>query len=130
MGDAGDESCKDDLFCGVNRPADPGNMTDLEKKHLPVIDAPDVVSKGECFEVTVEVGKLLAHPNERDHHFRSISLYADETWLGTQQFTAVTTCPVAKFSVKLDHIHGNLRAFAYCNLHGTWEGDKALEVRG
>jgi desulfoferrodoxin (superoxide reductase-like protein) len=30
-----------DLFSQVNRPEDPDNMTDLEKKHLPVIDAPD-----------------------------------------------------------------------------------------
>ena len=120
--------CGDDLFCGVNKPADPGNMTDLEKKHMPVISAPDVVQKGECFEVTIEVGKLLAHPNERAHHIKFVELYADETYLGRQDFTAVTTCPVAKFCVSLDHVHGQLRAFEVCNLHGVWESDKPLQV--
>jgi superoxide reductase len=51
-----------DLSSQVNRPDDPDNMTDLEKKHLSVIDAPDKVGVGEAIRVPVEVGKLLAHP--------------------------------------------------------------------
>jgi len=120
--------CADNLFCGVNRPADPANLSDLEKKHLPVITAPDTVKNGECFEVTVEVGKLLAHPNVRAHYIEFIELYADETYLGRVDFTPVTTCPTVTFCVQLDHVHQGLRAFVYCNLHGTWEGDKALQV--
>ncbi|MHC4592638.1 MAG: class II SORL domain-containing protein [Planctomycetota bacterium] len=120
--------CADDLFCGVNKGADPDNLTDLAKKHTPVITAPDAVKKGECFEVTVEVGKLLAHPNERGHSIHFVELYADETFLGRVDFTPVTTCPVAKFCVALGHIHEQLRAFGLCNLHGVWEGDKALAV--
>ncbi|KPK65310.1 MAG: hypothetical protein AMK73_03355 [Planctomycetes bacterium SM23_32] len=109
-------------------PADPDELTDLEKKHLPVITAPDAPAEGESFEVVIEVGKLLAHPNERGHSIQFVELYADETYLGRQDFTPVTTCPTAKFCVALDHVHKGLRAFAYCNLHGTWEGDKALQV--
>ncbi|MHC4591865.1 MAG: desulfoferrodoxin family protein, partial [Planctomycetota bacterium] len=55
-------------------------------------------------------------------------LYADETFLGRVDFTPVTTCPVAKLCVALDHIHEQLRAFGSCNLHGVWEGDKVLAV--
>ena len=120
--------CKDNLFCGVNKAADPANMTDLEKKHVPVIDAPDKVKAGECFCVTVEVGKLLAHPNERGHYIHFVELYADETYLGRADLTPVTTCPTVQFCVQLDHVHEQLRAFEFCNLHGVWEGDKALEV--
>ncbi len=28
------------LFCGVNNPADASNLTDMEKKHVPVIEHP------------------------------------------------------------------------------------------
>lgn len=124
------EKCEDNLFCGVNAADtdDPAAMSDLEKKHVPVISAPDSVQAGECFEVVVEVGKHLEHPIERGHYIHFVELYADETWLGRQEFTPVTTCPTAKFCVQLDHVHENLRAFEYCNLHGTWEGDKALTV--
>ena len=129
MSEAGkSEKCADDLFCGINKAADPANGTDLEKKHTPVITAPDKVKKGECFDVTVEAGKLLAHPNAHDHFFGFIELYADETYLGRQEFTAVTTCPVARFCVSLEHGHGKLRALASCNLHGIWEAERPLAV--
>lgn len=124
------KECKDNLFCGVNAPEsdDPEKMSDLEKKHVPVITAPDSIKKGECFEVTVEVGKHLAHPNEPGHFINFVELYADHTYLGRQHFIHTTTCPVAKFCVQLDHIHKELRAFEWCNLHGTWEGTKELSV--
>ena len=31
-------------FCGNNKPQDLANMTDFEKKHLPVIECPDTVT--------------------------------------------------------------------------------------
>ncbi len=122
--------CEDDLFCGVNRPesGDPAEMSDLEKKHVPVITAPDSVKAGECFEVTVEVGKHLAHPNEPAHFINFVELYADDTYLGRAHFTHGKVCPVAKFCVQLDHMHKQLRAFDWCNLHGTWEGTRELTV--
>jgi len=122
------DECKDDLFCGVNMPEDPENPTDLEKKHLPVITAPKTVQAGQCFEVTVEVGKLLEHPNEKGHFINFVELYADHTYLGRQHFVHTNVCPVAKFCVQLSHIHNELRAFAWCNLHGTWEYDMPLTV--
>lgn len=120
--------CEKDLFCGVNTVKNHDNTTDLEKKHLPVITAPESVRKGECFEVTVEVGKLMKHPNELAHHIEFIELYADHTYLARIDFTARTTCPIMKLCLSLDHIHGKLRAFEHCNLHGTWEGDADIEV--
>lgn len=120
--------CEEDLFCGVNAVKDCENMTDLEKKHLPVITAPKSVRKGECFEVTVEVGKLMQHPNEPGHYIEFIELYANHTYLSRMDLTARRTCPVMKTCASLDHTHGKLRAFAHCNLHGTWEGNADIEV--
>ena len=120
--------CEDNLFCGVNGVKDPENMTDLEKKHLPVITAPASVKKDACFEVTVEVGKLLAHPNEAGHFIQFVELYVDDTYLARMDFTAKTTCPTMKVCVALDHAHGKLRAFERCNLHGTWVGEVPIEV--
>jgi len=120
--------CEEDLFCGVNMVKDCEHMTDLEKKHLPIITAPKKVKKGECFEVTVEVGKLMEHPNERAHYIEFVELYADHTYLSRTDLTAHMTCPIMKTCVSLDHTHGKLRAFARCNLHGTWESDANIEV--
>ena len=52
--------CPDDLFCGVNMVQDEDHMTDLEKKHVPVISGPSSVKKDECFEVTIEIGNRAA----------------------------------------------------------------------
>ena len=122
------QECVEDIFCGVNAVADVEEASDLEKKHLPIISAPESVKKGECFEVTVEVGKLLKHPNEPGHFIQFVELYAGDTYLARMDFTAKTTCPVMKTSVALDHAHGKLRAFARCNLHGTWENEIDIEV--
>jgi len=117
-----------DLFCGINVPDDPDNLTDLEKKHLPVITAPDEVKAGECFEVTVEVGKLLEHPNKRSHFIGFIELYQGDLYLARVDLTPVTTCPVLKVCVSLEKECGPLRAFEWCNLHGTWKATKEIAV--
>lgn len=120
--------CVEDIFCGVNTVEDIENASDLEKKHLPIISAPESFKKGECFEVTVEVGKLLQHPNEPGHHIEFIELYADDTYLARMDFTAKTTCPVMKTCIALDKPYSKLRAFEHCNLHGSWEYDADIEV--
>lgn len=122
------QKCAEDIFCGANTVTDIEQASDLEKKHLPIISAPESVRKGECFEVTVEVGKLLQHPNEPGHFIQFIELYAGDTYLARMDFTAKTTCPVMKAYVSLDHVHGKLRAFERCNLHGTWENEVDIEV--
>ena len=124
----GAKSCEEDIFCGVNTAKDPNNMSALEKKHTPVISAPERVEAGECFEVTVEVGKLLAHSNEPGHFIEFIDLYSGDTFLARLDLTAKLTCPVMKACVALDHTHGEIRAFTRCNLHGTWEGRKSIAV--
>jgi superoxide reductase len=120
--------CAEDIFCSINAVKDIEQASDLEKKHLPVICAPKSVKKGECFEVTVEVGKLLQHPNEPGHFIQFIELYADDTYLARMDFTAKTTCPVMKTCISLDHSYGKLRAYERCNLHGTWENELDIKV--
>ncbi|MFO7900254.1 MAG: desulfoferrodoxin family protein [Planctomycetota bacterium] len=117
-----------DLFCCVNTPEDPENLTDLEKKHIPVITAPDEVKAGECFEVTVEVGKLLEHPNERDHFINFVDLYCGEVFLARLDLTPVTTCPVLRACVQLEAACGPLKAYEFCNQHGTWTSSKEIAV--
>lgn len=121
--------CRDDLFCGVNAVEDIEAASDLEKSHLPVIIAPNVIHKGQCTEVTVQVGGLSQPPNEHGHYIEFVELYSGETYLARMDFTAQTTVPTMKTSVCLDHNHGKLRAFARCNLHGTWEAEMDVDVR-
>ena len=49
-----------------------------KEKHVPIIDASSGVKAGEEFMVTVQVGKIVAHPDTVEHHIKWIQLYALE----------------------------------------------------
>ncbi len=121
-------TCQEDILCGVNEPKDKTNLVDLEKKHLPIISAPENVKKDDVFEITIEVGKLLAHPNEAGHFVEWIELYCGDTFLTRVSLSGGASAPKATIPVKLSHAHGPLKAWAKCNLHGLWEGTKDIKV--
>jgi superoxide reductase len=116
-----------DLFEGINTPKDHNNMTDLEKKHVPVITAPAMVNRGKPFNVTIEVGKLISHPNEHDHHIEFVDLYEDKVFLCRADLSAARTFPNVTFNIALQK-GGILRAFESCNMHGVWEGTTSISV--
>ena len=117
-----------DILCGVNEPKYKSNLTDLEKKHTSVITAPDKVKKDEPFEVKIEVGKLLVHPNELAHFIEWIELYCGDTFLGRVGFSGGASYPEAVFKVKLSHAHGPIKVWEKCNLHGIWGSTKKISV--
>lgn len=119
-------TCDEDMLCGINR-AKSDEASDIEKKHTPVMTAPDNVKKGEPFDVGIEVGKLLAHPNEYGHFIQWIELYSGDTFLTRVELTPVLSSPRITVTVALNHSHP-LRALLHCNLHGTWEGTKDITV--
>ena len=115
------------------------------EKHVPVIEAPNVVKKGELVKVTVSVGKEIPHPNTTEHHIRWIELIflpEGETFpyhIGRAEFNAhgesakgpntstIYTEPFAVFAFKTEK-SGKLIAFSYCNIHGLWKSEKELKV--
>lgn len=117
----------ENLFLQVNKAKDANNMTDLEKKHLPMIDCPDAVKKGQQFQVTIEVGKLLKHPNENFHYIEWIELYADDVFISRLDLIPVVAVPKVALNISLNESH-TLRARARCNLHGIWEYNKKIKV--
>jgi len=123
-------TCEEDIQCGVNLPKDTSNLSDLEKKHAPVIDAPKSVKKDQPFDITIEVGKLLAHPNEAGHFIEWIEVYCGDTFLGRVNYSGGTSFPKAVFKSQLSHAHGPLKVWAKCNLHGLWEGIRDIAVQG
>jgi len=115
------------------------------EKHVPVIEAPDKVKKGEFFQVTISVGKEIPHPNTTEHHIRWIEVYflADEEkfpyQIGKFEFTShgestqgpntstIFTHPVVVAAFKTDK-PGTIFASSYCNIHGLWKSSRELKV--
>jgi superoxide reductase len=102
------------------------DKTALEKKHVPYIQCPDKVEKGEYFEVKVTFGKEITHPMGTDHSIQYFDLYANYASLARVDFTPDMKAE-ATLTVKLEE-SCDLNVYAFCNLHGHWEGSKSIEV--
>ncbi len=117
----------DDLFRGINMVKDPENMTEIEMKHLPTIDAPDSVKAREPFEVTIGLGHGITHPDEGMHHIQWVELFAGDAFLARADFTPTVSGTPVRFTLKLNE-DTTLRVLARCNLHGVWGSAKSLSV--
>ncbi len=115
------------------------------EKHVPVIEVPDTIKKGEKTPVTVSVGKEIGHPNTTEHHINWIKVmfwpegekYPYE--IGKAEFTShgasikgpntstVYTEPYAVFHLKTEK-NGKIIATSYCNIHGLWKNKKEVNV--
>jgi len=116
-----------ELFEGINRPKNPANKTDLEKKHDPTLEVPASVRAWEPFDVKITLGKELEHPNEGSHFIQWVELYYGDVLIGRTELTpTIYEFPVT-MRIKLGK-SGILRALARCNLHGIWEGSTELTV--
>lgn len=116
-----------------------------KEKHVPVIDSPDKVKKGEFFKVNLTVGKEIPHPNTAEHHIRWIKVcfHPDNEKfpyeVGSFSFdshgesiqgpntSGVYTHPETVCNFKTDK-PGIIYASSYCNIHGLWQGAKKIEL--
>lgn len=116
-----------------------------KEKHVPVIDSPDKIKKGEVLSLTVTVGKEIAHPNTTEHHIRWIDVYflpEGEKFpyqIGRFEFSShgesaqgpntstVFSLPAVTCSLKTDK-SGMLLASSYCNIHGLWQGSRSVII--
>ncbi|MBS3735126.1 MAG: class II SORL domain-containing protein [Phycisphaerae bacterium] len=115
-----------------------------KEKHVPIIECADNWSPDDFAEVTVTLGKEVAHPNTTEHHIRWIELFFQPEGAKTYQvarfdFTAhgesakganegpVYTHHEGKVRVKAS-APGTLYALAYCNIHGLWQSSKDITV--
>lgn len=116
-----------------------------KEKHVPVIEAPDQGKKGEWINVTLSVGKEIAHPNTTEHHIRWISLFFlpdgekfpyqvarfefgahGESAAGPNMSTVYTHPNVT--AVFKTEKPGMLLASSYCNIHGLWQSSNKLDI--
>lgn len=114
------------FFDGMNHPANAEDLTDAEKKHIPVISSSDSVKPGEPFEVSVTVGSI-PHVMEPAHHIQWIELYANEEILGKVSLTPGFTKATTTLTVVMETTGIiTLKAIERCNVHGLWENTKRI----
>ncbi len=107
----------------VNRLSNRENPTVLEKKHVPAVMAPQEVTSGEWFTVTVDVGFAAKHPSTPGHWITMIKLLLDGQEIGKTTYEkGGMSDSKAVFTIRLDRA-SKLEAVENCNLHGTWISD-------
>jgi superoxide reductase len=117
------------LFCGINTPKDPGNMTDMEKKHVPIIECPDTVKPGTPFPVAIKIG-AIPHVMEEGHHIQWIEVYFGRNFNARIALTPAFTRPEITLTLVKGgkHDSSTLRVMERCNLHGQWEATKDIRI--
>jgi len=108
----------------LNKPTDWTNLTIMDKKHVPIIEAPDNVKANEPFAVKIKIGGIdgVEHPNTLSHWINWVALYAGERLIVMLRFGAeLSDGYVVTINVTLA-ASATLRAQEFCNLHGIWEG--------
>jgi len=99
--------------------------TVLEKKHVPVIDAPIKIAKDEWFEVIVRVGYMTVHPSTPGHWIDEITILVDGVEIARTDFkVGGVSAPEASFKIRLNKT-STIEAIENCNLHGRWISDPA-----
>jgi len=98
-----------------------------DAKHTPKLTAPDSVTRGQWFDVTVVVGAGGEHPSLAEHHVRYIALYKDTAEIARVYLHPVFSAPRITFTIALDE-GGTLRAVAEPTHSAAWEASKRISV--
>jgi len=109
----------------VKTPADPGNLTEGEKKHVPVIT---IVKKcglipDGCQDVHVKMGEIQ-HPMQAEHFITHIDFYVDKKFLSRIILTPEKLNPAGALHLKVKN--GLLSIIELCNVHGAWIKEVSL----
>jgi len=103
----------------IKKPADPKNLTELEKKHIPVVQINKqcgLIGPG-CVDVNVKVGEIM-HVMEQKHWIIYIDFYHNYQLIA--RFTPKPESVYPAGGIHLKVSSGKLTVLENCNLHGRW----------
>ena len=109
----------------IKEPQDKNGLTDLEKKHIPVITVIhkcSLIPQG-CHDVHVKLGQIQ-HPMEDKHYIMHIDYYIDKKFIARVHLTPQKCNPAAGLHLK--PCEGKIQAIALCNQHGAWFNEAEL----
>ncbi len=109
----------------LKKPADPKNLTEGDKKHIPVFVVKrecGLVDKA-CVDVYVKIGEIL-HVMEEKHWIMWIDFYLNQKFLA--RYTMAPTGVNPAVGIHLKDPRGTVNAIESCNIHGKWMAEVQL----
>ncbi len=108
----------------IKQPADPANLTEGDKKHIPVIKVTECGLIHGCTDVHAVVG-AIEHVMQPAHFIRSIDYYLNEQFV-SRIWLAAEKCHPAT-SLHLNAKQGDkVTIVENCNVHGNWMAEQTL----
>ena len=114
----------------IKKPADPDNLNELEKKHLPKMQIDKACGLNHddgCVTLRVSIGEA-EHVMESEHCINFIDVYIHRKYISRVLFTAKRVRPAATLHLNIDK--GTLSVIASCNVHGYWRAKMKLTEEG
>ncbi len=109
----------------IKEPKDINNLSELEKKHIPIIA---IVPKCDliegCYDVHVKVGEIK-HPMVDDHYIIHIDFYLNKEFISRVGLTPRALNAAAALHFK-DSARGTLAVVEFCNKHGNWMNEAEI----
>lgn len=109
----------------LNTAKDKNNLTETEKKHVPVIKVTELCGliTGNCEDINVKVGEV-EHPMLSNHYIVHIDFYIDKEFVSRVILTPEKLNPAAAIHIKPRQ--GTVTVITLCNVHGAWINEAAL----
>ena len=110
-----------------NFAADPDNLTEMERIHLPKITMPPVVEDGSQAPIQIE----LDHPMDEDHYIRHIQIVGFNDPVQTKgnfYFSPLNGEAFIATQIRLNGGESTVLVVAECNQHGRWASSKGTKV--
>jgi len=111
----------------IKKPADPDNLTDGDKKHIPqivVVKECGLIPGGSCTDVHVRVGEI-EHVMQADHYIRYIDYYVDRSFVARTWLSPEACHPAAGLHLKVS-AGSSIIALENCNVHGNWMSETTV----
>ncbi len=105
-----------DNAAAIKRPEDPGELTEGDRKHIPVL----TVENG---AVTATVGEI-EHVMQEAHFIRYLDYYLDHKFVSRVWLSPETCRPMA--TIQLAAESGTVQVIENCNVHGNWLAETTL----
>lgn len=109
----------------IKKPVDAGNLNDLEKKHIPVIEIRKqcgLVGPG-CVDAQIKVGEII-HVMEAKHFIMYLDIYHDYNFIARYHLSPEKVNPVLGMHLKVSS--GKLIVLENCNIHGRWMSETEI----
>jgi desulfoferrodoxin (superoxide reductase-like protein) len=110
-----------------NFAADPDNLTEMERIHLPKITMPPVVEDGSQASIQIE----LDHPMDEDHYIKHIQIVGFNDPVQTKgnfYFSPLNGEAFIATQIRLNGGESTVWVVAECNQHGRWASSKGTKV--